>query len=736
MALLKPHHTTYYHSLRLIMSSRFFIPTHGLFISSVSPTPPSLFLKPRSNLGVRTLLTNRVLVPSVLVPPRSSFISSASSGSVAEVKKGKEGPDRYESDNIQILEGLDAVRKRPGMYIGSTGFRGLHHLVYEILDNAVDEAQAGFASKVDIVLLADGSVCITDNGRGIPIDLHPGSKKSGVETVLTVLHAGGKFGGASSGYKVSGGLHGVGLSVVNALSEKLEVTVWRDCKECYQSYTRGKPFKPLACKVLPHKLQDRTGTSIKFWPDSQIFTSGMEFDYDTIAARVRERAFLVPGLTITLKKEDKDPEKNRYDEYCFAGGLVEYVKWLNADKQPLHDILSFRKEADGITVDVAFQWCSDAYSDTLLGYANSIRTVDGGTHIDGIKASLTRTINNFGKKSKLIKDKDISLSGEHVREGLTCVISVKLPNPEFEGQTKTRLGNPEVRRIVDHSLQEFLTEYLELNPDVLDLILSKSLNALKAAQAAKRARELERQKSVLKVSSLPGKLADCSATDPEKAEIFIVEGDSAGGSAKQGRDKNFQAILPLKGKILNVERKDEEAMYKNAEIQSLIRALGLGVKGEDFKKDGLRYHKIIILTDADVDGAHIRTLLLTFFYRYQRALFDEGCIYVGVPPLYKVERGKHAHYCYDEAELRKLQSSFPSNASYHIQRFKGLGEMMPAQLWETTLDPKTRLLKKLVVEDAAEANVTFSSLMGARVDVRKEMIQKAARKINLKHLDI
>nr|XP_043610947.1 DNA gyrase subunit B, chloroplastic/mitochondrial-like [Erigeron canadensis] len=730
MALLKPlHYSSFYY--RLIMSSsRFLIPITSL---SVSPSPPSLFLKPRSSLGVRTLSTNRVLVPRVFM---STSASSSSSSSVAEVTRKKDGPDHYGSENIQILEGLDAVRKRPGMYIGSTGFRGLHHLVYEILDNCVDEAQAGFASKVDIILHADGSVCIADNGRGIPIDLHPGSKKSGVETVLTVLHAGGKFGGDSSGYKVSGGLHGVGLSVVNALSEALEVTVWRDGKECHQSYTRGKPHKPLDCKDLPAESRDRTGTCIKFSPDAQIFTSGMEFDYDTIAARVRERAFLVPGLIITIKKEDTDPEKNRFDEYCFAGGLVEYVKWLNADKQPLHDILNFRKESDGITIDVAFQWCSDAYSDTMLGYANSIRTVDGGTHIDGLKASLTRTLNNLGKKSKIIKEKDISLSGEHVREGLTCVISVKLPNPEFEGQTKTRLGNPEVRKLVDNSLQEYLTEYLELNPDVLDSILSKSLNALKAALAAKRARELERQKSVLKVSSLPGKLADCSATDPEVAEIFIVEGDSAGGSAKQGRDKNFQAILPLKGKILNVERKDEAAMYKNEEIQNLIRALGLGVKGEDFKKDSLRYHKIIILTDADVDGAHIRTLLLTFFYRYQRALFDEGCIYVGVPPLYKVSRGKQSFYCYDEAELKKLQSSFPSHIIPTIQRFKGLGEMMPLQLWETTLDPKTRLLKKLVVEDAAEANVTFSSLMGARVDIRKEMIQTTARKMDLKHLDI
>ncbi|GAA0169033.1 DNA topoisomerase [Lithospermum erythrorhizon] len=404
--------------------------------------------------------------------------------------------------------------------------------------------------------------------------------------------------------------------------------------------------------------------------------------------------------------------------------------------KPIHDVLGFRKNADGITIDVALQWCSDAYSDTILGYANSIRTVDGGTHLDGMKASLTRTLNNLGKKSKIIKEKDISLSGEHVREGLTCVISVKVPNPEFEGQTKTRLGNPEVRKVVDQSIQDYLTEYLELHPDVLDLILSKSLNALKAALAAKRARELVRQKSVLRSSSLPGKLADCSATNPEECEIFIVEGDSAGGSAKQGRDRRFQAILPLRGKILNIERRDEAAMYKNEEIQNLILGLGLGVKGEDFRKDALRYHKIIILTDADVDGAHIRTLLLTFFYRYQRALFDEGCIYVGVPPLYKVERGKQAYYCYDEKELKKLQNSFPANASYNIQRFKGLGEMMPLQLWETTMNPESRLLKQLVVEDAAEANVVFSSLMGSRVDYRKELLQNSAIMVNLDHLDI
>jgi len=642
----------------------------------------------------------------------------------------------YSSEQIQVLEGLDPVRKRPGMYIGSTGSRGLHHLVYEILDNAIDEAQAGYASKVDVVLHADGSVSVVDNGRGIPTDLHPATKKSSLETVLTVLHAGGKFGGTSSGYSVSGGLHGVGLSVVNALSEALEVSVWRDGMEHKQNYSRGKPITTLTCRVLPLESKGTKGTSIRFWPDKEVFTTAIEFDHNTIAGRIRELAFLNPKVTISLKKEDDDPEKTQYSEYSFAGGLTEYVSWLNTDKNPIHDVLGFRREINGATVDVALQWCSDAYSDTMLGYANSIRTIDGGTHIEGVKASLTRTLNTLAKKSKTVKEKDISLSGEHVREGLTCIVSVKVPNPEFEGQTKTRLGNPEVRKIVDQSVQEYLTEFLELHPDILESIISKSLNAYKAALAAKRARELVRSKSVLKSSSLPGKLADCSSTDPEVSEIFIVEGDSAGGSAKQGRDRRFQAILPLRGKILNIERKDEAAMYKNEEIQNLILGLGLGVKGEDFKKENLRYHKIIILTDADVDGAHIRTLLLTFFFRYQRALFDAGCIYVGVPPLFKVERGKNAQYCYDDADLKKITSNFPANASYNIQRFKGLGEMMPEQLWETTMNPETRILKQLVVDDIAEANMTFSSLMGARVDVRKELIKNAATRINLQRLDI
>ncbi|XP_039047526.1 DNA gyrase subunit B, chloroplastic/mitochondrial-like [Hibiscus syriacus] len=730
MALLPRYLYPHLHyPLRLMASRpRFFL--HSPSFHSLASFPRhSIFFNPRKNFTLKSIC--RFPVQHVLTP--KAFISS---NFTTEAVSGSKSSKAYNSEQIQVLEGLDPVRKRPGMYIGSTGPRGLHHLVYEILDNAVDEAQAGFASQIDVILHSDGSVSISDNGRGIPIDLHPVTKKSALETVLTVLHAGGKFGGLSSGYNVSGGLHGVGLSVVNALSEALEVTVWRDGMEYQQKYSRGKPVTTLTCHVLSTESSDHLGTSIRFWPDNKIFTTTIEFDYNTLAGRIRELAFLNPKLTITLKKEDNGPEKSLYNEYFFAGGLFEYVKWLNADKKPLHDVLGFSRQIDGTTIDVALQWCSDAYSDTMLGYANSIRTIDGGTHIEGVKASLTRTLNNLGKKSKIVKDKDISLSGEHVREGLTCIISVKVSNPEFEGQTKTRLGNPDVRKIVDQTVQEFLTEYLELHPDVLDSILSKSLNAFKAALAAKRARELVRQKSVLKSSSLPGKLADCSSTNPEESEIFIVEGDSAGGSAKQGRDRRFQAILPLRGKILNIERRDEAAMYKNEEIQNLILGLGLGVKGEDFKIENLRYHKIIILTDADVDGAHIRTLLLTFFFRYQRALFDAGCIYVGVPPLYKVERGKQVHYCYDDADLKKALSLFPQNASYNIQRFKGLGEMMPAQLWETTMDPERRLLKQLVVEDAAESNRVFSSLMGARVDIRKELIQNSASQVNLDKLDI
>nr|VDD46896.1 unnamed protein product [Brassica oleracea] len=736
MALLQ-RPAPYLHFYFRLMASRSRLFSHSLcpslhrHSSSLSSSTPRFSFGFRIKFQLAKVLSQRLVIRNA-VSPRSFMSSTMDTDALHESSTSKD----YSSEHIQVLEGLDPVRKRPGMYIGSTGSRGLHHLVYEILDNAIDEAQAGFASKIDVVLHADGSVSISDDGRGIPTDLHPATRKSSLETVLTVLHAGGKFGGKSSGYSVSGGLHGVGLSVVNALSEALEVIVRRDGMEFQHKYSRGKPITTLTCHVLPPESRGTQGTCIRFWPDKEVFTTAIQFDHNTIAGRIRELAFLNPKVTISLKKEDDDPERDLYSEYFYAGGLTEYVSWLNTDKKPLHDVLGFRKEINGTTVDVALQWCSDAYSDTMLGYANSIRTIDGGTHIEGVKASLTRTLNSLAKKLKVIKEKDISLSGEHVREGLTCIVSVKVPDPEFEGQTKTRLGNPEVRKIVDQSLQEYLTEYLELHPDVLESIISKSLNAYKAALAAKRARELVRSKSILKSSSLPGKLADCSSTDPAESEIFIVEGDSAGGSAKQGRDRRFQAILPLRGKILNIERKDEAAMYKNEEIQNLILGLGLGVKGEDFNMENLRYHKIIILTDADVDGAHIRTLLLTFFFRYQRALFDAGCIYVGVPPLFKVERGKQAHYCYDEAALKQVIASFPGNASYNIQRFKGLGEMMPEQLWETTMNPDTRILKQLVVDDAAETNVVFSSLMGARVDVRKELIKSAATRMNLENLDI
>ncbi|KAJ4789489.1 DNA gyrase subunit B [Rhynchospora pubera] len=726
MAFLRPASAPPLHLrllLRRLFSSSVYSPRP--FSSLPFSTSGSLPLTQRS--GLNDALSSNI--------KKSGVRTFMASRTALEALQERTSSKSYGSEQIQVLEGLDAVRKRPGMYIGSTGPRGLHHLVYEILDNAVDEAQAGFATKVDVILHEDGSVSVVDNGRGIPTDIHPATKKSSLETVLTVLHAGGKFGGSSSGYTVSGGLHGVGLSVVNALSEELEITVWRDGKEYRQKYARGKAVTPLTSYALTAESRTRRGTSIRFWPDKDVFTTSVEFDFNTISGRIRELAFLNSELTITLTKEDSN-SGGLHNIYCYAGGLVEYVKWLNIDKRPLHEPLLCKKEADGITVDVALQWCADSYSDTMLGYANSIRTVDGGTHIEGAKTSLTKTINNLAKKSKAIKEKDITLSGEHVREGLTCIVSVKVPNAEFEGQTKTRLGNPEVRRVVDQCVQENLTMFLELHPSAFDAILSKSLNALKAAMAAKRARELIRTKSVLKSSSIPGKLADCSCTNPEESEIFIVEGDSAGGSAKQGRDRRFQAILPLRGKILNIERRHEASMYKNEEIQNLILALGLGVKGEDFKKESLRYHKIIIMTDADVDGAHIRTLLLTFFFRYQKALFDEGCIYVAVPPLYKVERGKQVHYCYDDNDLKRLQSSFPANASYNLQRFKGLGEMMPVQLWETTMDPERRTLKQLVVEDAAEASVVFSALMGAHVDVRKELIGRAASMVNMDKLDI
>lgn len=642
----------------------------------------------------------------------------------------------YSADQIQVLEGLEAVRKRPGMYIGSTGPRGLHHLVYEVVDNAIDEALAGYCTHIEIDINADGSVTVTDDGRGIPTDIHPKTGKSALETVLTVLHAGGKFGGG--GYKVSGGLHGVGVSVVNALSEWVEVTVWREKKVHKQRFERGVAQGDLTAK--PSK-ESRTGTSVSFLPDRQIFTTGIEFDYTTLAGRLRELAYLNAGVKITFSDHRLELLKTtepRIETYCYEGGIREYIIYMNRDKEPLHqEVIYMQGERNNVQVEVALQWCVDAYSDNLLGFANNIRTIDGGTHLEGLKAVLTRTMNAIARKRNKLKESEANLGGENIREGLTGVISVKVPDPEFEGQTKTKLGNTEVRGIVDTIVGEILTEYLEFRPNVADSILEKAIQAFKAAEAARRARDLVRRKSVLESSPLPGKLADCSSRDPSESEIFLVEGDSAGGSAKQGRDRRFQAILPLRGKILNIEKTDDAKIYKNNEIQALITALGLGIRGEEFDASQLRYHHIVIMTDADVDGAHIRTLLLTFFYRYQRSLVDQGYIYIACPPLYKVERGRNHYYCYSDRELQHLtHHEFPANANYTIQRFKGLGEMMPTQLWETTMNPETRTMKRVEIEDAAEADRVFTVLMGDRVAPRREFIETYGPKLNLTDLDI
>ncbi len=636
----------------------------------------------------------------------------------------------YGAEQIQVLEGLEPVRKRPGMYIGTTGPRGLHHLVYEVVDNSIDEALAGYCTHIEVDIKADGSVSVTDDGRGIPTDVHPTTGKSALETVLTILHAGGKFG--SGGYKVSGGLHGVGISVVNALSAWVDVTVWRDHKVHTQRYERGIPVTEL---VSSPSQEEKTGTRVNFLPDTEIFSQGIEFDYSTLSGRLRELAYLNAGVKITFS--DYRPEEPHIETYCYEGGIKEYVAYMCREKETLHkDIIYVSGEKTGINIEVAFQWCIDAYSDNILGFANNIRTIDGGTHLEGLKAVLTRTLNNVARKRNKIKENEPNLAGENVREGLTAVISVKVPEPEFEGQTKTKLGNTEVRGIVDSLVGETLNEYLEQNPQVADTIIEKAVQAYKAAEAARRARDLVRRKSVLESSPLPGKLADCSERDPEKSEIYIVEGDSAGGCAKQGRDRRFQAILPLRGKILNIEKTDDAKIYKNTEIQSLITALGLGIKGEDFDPSQLRYHRIVLMTDADVDGAHIRTLLLTFFYRYQKNLIDQGYVYIACPPLYKLERGKNHSYCYSDRELQQKIAEFPSNANYTIQRFKGLGEMMPQQLWDTTMNPETRTLKRVEIEDAAKAEELFTILMGDRVAPRREFIETHGSRLNLTDLDI
>ncbi|WP_026103123.1 DNA topoisomerase (ATP-hydrolyzing) subunit B [Pseudanabaena sp. PCC 6802] len=639
--------------------------------------------------------------------------------------------ETYTAEQIQVLEGIEHVRKRPGMYIGSTGPKGLHHLVFEVVDNSVDEALGGHCDLITVDLLEDGSVTVKDNGRGIPTDIHPKTGKSALETVMTVLGAGGKFGG-ESGYKVSGGLHGVGVSVVNALSEWVEVKVWRQNKVHEQRYERGVPVGDL--KISKAEPGSR-GTQVTFKPDPQIFQTDTTFDFMTLAGRLRELAYLNAGVKIQFS--DRRSEEPRIEIYHYDGGIREYVTYMTHEKEPIHpDIIYVKGERDNVQVEVALQWCSDAFNDNILGFANNIRTVDGGTHLEGLKTVLTRTLNSTARKLKKLKENDSNLAGENVREGLTAVISVKVPEPEFEGQTKTKLGNTEVRGIVDSFVGEVLNEYLEFHPTVATSILDKAIQAFNAAEAARRARELVRRKSALESSTLPGKLADCSSRDPRESEIFIVEGDSAGGSAKQGRDRHFQAILPLRGKVLNIEKADDSKIYKNNEIQALITGLGMGIRGEEFSISQLRYHKIILLADADVDGAHIRTLLLTFFYRYQRELVDQGYIYIGCPPLYKVERGKNAQYCYSDRDLQALLATFPANANYNIQRFKGLGEMMPQQLWDTTMNPATRTLKQITIEDAAEADRIFTILMGDRVAPRREFIETYGPKLNLTDLDI
>ncbi len=630
----------------------------------------------------------------------------------------------YDENQIQVLEGLEAVRKRPGMYIGSTSAKGLHHLVWEIVDNSIDEALAGYCSEINVIIEKDNSITVVDNGRGIPVGIHEKMGRPAVEVIMTVLHAGGKFGGG--GYKVSGGLHGVGASVVNALSTILEVFVHRDGKKYYQKFERGVPSADL--EVIGEA--DHTGTTIHFKPDSEIFTETLEYDYETLANRIRELAFLNRGLKITI--EDKRGE-NKKNEYMYEGGIKSYVEHLNRTKEVLHEEpIYIDGEREGITVEVSIQY-NDGFTSNIYSFANNIHTYEGGTHESGFKTALTRVINDYARKNGVFKDSDANLSGEDVREGLTAIVSVKHPDPQFEGQTKTKLGNSEVRAATDTIFSEALEKFMLENPTVARKIVEKGLMAARARLAAKKARELTRRKSALEVSSLPGKLADCSSKDPSISELYVVEGDSAGGSAKQGRDRHFQAILPLRGKILNVEKARLDKILSNNEVRAIITAIGTGI-GEDFDISKARYHKVVIMTDADVDGAHIRTLLLTFFYRYMRQIIEAGYIYIAQPPLYKIQQGKKIEYAYNDRELDNILGGLPSQPKPGIQRYKGLGEMNPGQLWETTMNPESRTLLQVNLEDAIEADETFEILMGDKVEPRRNFIEENA--VYVKNLDI
>ncbi|HEY0778435.1 MAG TPA: DNA topoisomerase (ATP-hydrolyzing) subunit B [Gemmatirosa sp.] len=632
----------------------------------------------------------------------------------------------YGAGSIQVLKGLEAVRKRPGMYIGSTGPRGLHHLVYEVVDNSIDEALAGYANRVTVTIHQDNSITVTDNGRGIPVDIHPVEKLPGVELAMTVLHAGGKF--DKNSYKVSGGLHGVGVSCVNALSEHLKVWVKRDAKEYYMAFTRGDTTTKL--RTLRDVPRKDTGTTVWFKPDPEIFTESLVYDYGTLQSRLRELSFLNKGVTITLKDEREGEEKE--ETFHAEGGLREMVAYRTASgsSKPLHQqVVYIETERDQIGIELAMQY-NDGYADNVFSFVNNINTHEGGTHLTGFKSALTSVVNKYIERSTALnkKDKDIRLSGDDVREGLVAVLSVKVREPQFEGQTKTKLGNSEAEGAVRSVVNELLSQYLDENPKVANAIIEKAVSAARAREAARKARDLTRKKSALDVGNLPGKLADCALDDPASCEIYLVEGDSAGGSAKMGRDRKFQAILPLRGKIINVEKARIDKVLSNEEIRTIITAIGSGIK-DDFDLDKTRYHKIVIMTDADVDGAHIRTLLLTFFFRQMRELIDAGMIYIAQPPLYRVAKGKEVYYAYDEKERAEYSERLGGNEgkNLNIQRYKGLGEMNPEQLWETTMDPTTRTFLKVTMDDALLADELFTTLMGDNVDPRRQFIETNAR---------
>ncbi|MGO3198220.1 DNA topoisomerase (ATP-hydrolyzing) subunit B [Vagococcus salmoninarum] len=635
----------------------------------------------------------------------------------------------YDASQIQVLEGLEAVRKRPGMYIGSTSGQGLHHLVWEIVDNSIDEALAGFCTEINLEIEADGSITVVDNGRGIPVGIQAKTGRPAVETVFTVLHAGGKFGGG--GYKVSGGLHGVGSSVVNALSVQLDVKVYTGGEIHYQEFHQGKVVGDL--KVIGKT--DRSGTTVHFIPDPEIFTETVYFEFEKLATRLRELAFLNRGLKLTI--EDKRAESAEKRDYYYEGGIKSYVEHLNANKTVLFDEPIYTEgEQQDIMVEVAIQY-TDGYHTNLLSFANNIHTYEGGTHEFGFRTALTRVINDYGRKQKIIKENEENLSGEDVREGITAVVSIKHPEPQFEGQTKTKLGNSEVRTVTDRLFSEAFNKFLLENPTVAKKVVEKGVLASKARMAAKRAREVTRRKGALEISNLPGKLSDCSSRDPKKSELFIVEGDSAGGSAKQGRDREFQAILPIRGKILNVEKATMDKVLANEEIRSLFTAMGTGF-GDEFDVSKARYHKLVIMTDADVDGAHIRTLLLTLFYRFMRPIVEAGYVYIAQPPLYGIKQGKNITYIQPgkeaETDLAEKIKELPATPKPSIQRYKGLGEMDDHQLWETTMDPEARVMLRVTVDDAIKADQVFETLMGDKVEPRRDFIEKNARYV--KNLDV